>query len=106
MTASYHRTSQLSSWSTDLRRTTRVRHDEERACGVRLERQRDRAPRHCLHPLVRCYSICRCDPVLLAPISRVLFGRSSTQARPAATTRTEASEVSNQNQKPTPVANQ
>ena len=32
--------------------TIRVRHGEERACGIRLEQQRDRAPRHCLHPLV------------------------------------------------------
>lgn len=33
--------------------TRRVRHDEERASGGRLEQQRDPAPRHCLHPLVR-----------------------------------------------------
>jgi hypothetical protein len=32
--------------------TIRVRHDEERACRFRLEQQRNRAPRHWLHPLV------------------------------------------------------
>jgi hypothetical protein len=36
-----------------LHLTIRMSHDEERAEGVPLEQQRDRAHRHWLHPLVR-----------------------------------------------------
>ena len=41
-----------SGYASRWRRTTRVSHDEERARRVQLEQQRDRAPRHWLHPLV------------------------------------------------------
>src|SRR6266850_288127 len=60
--------------------TIRMSHDEERARGVPCQDQRERAPRHWLHPLVG---------LSLTSISRIILSNSGMSALLAVTRITE-----------------